>query len=154
MSAADEAGPSAVRQSAAEQRLEAKTRECEVLQRRAAEAEAWGAELEEELGSIKQKARPPRPPQQSGHHSPRKEELKAQLVELEQQNRMLKEMVKSQKSETRTKDMQNAQLRRKVTSSSSAAPMERERRPVPLAGQASPAAARPPINKMQVLSGV
>ena len=53
-----------------------------------------------------------------------------------------------------TKDMQNAQLRRKVTSSSSAAPMERERRPVPLAGQASPAAERPPINKMQVLSGV
>ena len=74
---------------------------------------------------------------------------------------MLKEMVRSQKSETRTKvrvrvranphpnpkpkpnpnsnpnptkDIQNAQLRRKV----SAAPLERERRPVPLAGQASP----------------
>ena len=145
----NEAGPGAVRQSESEQRLAAKTQECEVLQRRAAEAEAWGAELEEELGALKQRARPARQPQHSGH-SPRKEELKAQLVELEQQNRMLKEMVKSQKSETRTKDMQNAQLRRKV----SAAPMERERRPVPLAGQASPAAARPPINKMQVLSGV
>ena len=62
---------------------------------------------------------------------------------------MLKEMVKSQKSETRTKDIQNAQLRRKVRE-----PQERERRPVPLAGQPSPAAERPPINKMQVLSGV
>ena len=96
-------------------------------------------------------------------------------------------MVRSQKSETRTKDIQNAQLRRKV----SAAPLERERRPVPLAGQASPkpspnpnpnpgpdpnpspipnpnpnpnpvplagqaspAAERPPINRMQVLTGV
>jgi len=63
---------------------------------------------------------------------------------------MLKEMVRSQKSETRTKDIQNAQLRRKV----SAAPLERERRAVPLAGQASPAAERPPINRMQVLTGV
>ena len=63
---------------------------------------------------------------------------------------MLKEMVRSQKSETRTKDIQNAQLRRKV----SAAPLERERRPVPLAGQASPVAERPPINRMQVLTGV
>ena len=154
MTAADEAGPGDVRQSEAEQRLAAKTQECEALQRRASEAEALGAELKEELGALKQKARPTRQPQQHSAHSPRKEELKAQLVELEQQNRMLKEMVKYQKSETRTKDMQNAQLRRKVTSSSSAAPMERERRPVPLAGQASPAAERPPINKMQVLSGV
>ena len=58
-------------------------------------------------------------------------------------------MVKSHKSETRTKDIQNAQLRRKVGAG------ERERRPVPLSGQGSPPERKQSqANMMQVLSGV
>ena len=112
-------------------------------------------EAEEQLGALKQSLRSPRqPPPSSREEGVLKAQLAQQLAEelseLQQQNRVLKAMVKAQKSETRTKDMQNAQLRRKVA----AVPQERERRPVPLNGQASPAAERPPINKMQVLSGV
>ena len=37
-----------------------------------------------------------------------------QLVELEEQNKMLKQMLTAQKGETRTRQMQNDQLRRKA----------------------------------------
>jgi len=155
-----------------EDRLFAKEQECDGLARRAERAEAQLASMQRKLktvgtriggvggggggvvgggGGLVGVGMGPGGGGGAGGGGDGGEALRAQLGELEEQNQMLKQMVRSQKAEARTKELQNAQLRKRVPT---------ERRVVPLTGQAAggssshPSSAdrsRAPSNVMQVL---